>query len=104
MMRGFVFSLDMMFAAGAIIAALVLIGLTLQDASGSDSLTAATLSLESKDDALMRVFGGGITPVVPLTAGSFECATSFKRAPSVVIQDPALVGSWVLSKSCAVKP
>ncbi|QQR92640.1 MAG: hypothetical protein IPJ89_00130 [Candidatus Iainarchaeum archaeon] len=103
-MRGFIFSLDMVFAAVVIMAALVLIGFALQHAPGSPSIASADLALHAKDNALMRAFGGGATPPVPLTADAFACATAFKRVSTTMMQDPSSIGSWTITKSCAVGP
>lgn len=103
-MRGFVFSLDMVFAAAAVMAALVLVGFVLQHAPGSTSMDSADLALHAKDAALMRAFGGGATPPIPVTAQSFECATAFERVSGTTYLNPSLAGSWSITKSCVVGP
>lgn len=102
-MRGFIFSLDMVFAATAIMAALVLIGFALQQSS-SPSSADAVLSMHARDAALMRVFGGGATPSIPSTTGAFACASVFERVSSTSLQLPSLSSSWSILQSCEAMP
>ncbi len=101
-MRGFVFTLDMVFAAVAIMATITLIGFASQ--SHQKVSLSGDLAFNAKDNALMSVFGAPI--VSPPIAGkdAWACATAFKRAPGTSFRDPSLASSWFLPKACGVAP
>lgn len=104
-MRGFVFSLDMVFAAIAIMAAITLIGFAAQSHQ-SISIT-DDLALHAKDNALMSAFGAPLVSPPIAATDSWACARGFKRNASFgtnVVLDPSLPGSWSLPKTCGVAP
>ncbi len=100
-MRGFVFSMDMVFAT---VGVLVFISLFAAAILYSSNDTHVALQLRAKDEALAAARGNAIVDVPELKGQERACVSYFLRAPSLTILDPANDDSWVSYSACEVSP
>lgn len=101
-MRGIIFSLDMAFAAVAVIVFLTLVGFVLQQSPQNDS-TSQILSLHAKDAAVLWQYGGQSSSTFPAGTES-QCTYSFRPDTSLDILDPLVAADWNYSLHCGVVP
>ena len=99
-MRGFIFTMDVIFASLLVILTLIALSTTTNSASTSD----ITLQLAAKDATFAWFFGGVISNPTIVPPQEYACDVGFRPIITTQLLDPASSNSWVQQKSCVVKP
>ena len=99
--RGFVFSMDMVFATVGVLIFLSLFAFVILPHPND---THVLLQLRAKDAALAGARGFAIVDFPEVKGQERACVAYFVRAPSVQILDPLADDSWVSASACEVSP
>lgn len=100
-MRGFVFSIDVVMGAIAVILMLLFLSQSIQPVTPNPHVL---LQLSAKDASLAWFYGSPYTPPVT-TDKSYACDTAFRMAVTTTpIGLPLDSSDWVSQETCVVSP